>query len=217
MRAERAGAPLGSSADHPRVGKMAHEDSVAPEWVHIVTDEITDSESVIQHITHPRGQGERAVPRHLFSGEWNGYILELFGIVPDHFPADDTEWPWWRFDDFVVQARWQAAYRPGAPLRATVMWHPGDSVRKSIEVMHDDWQDSDLTDAARAMRLLHGKTHGGRRRLEEEPWPYWREQADRAIGLKRQRYTWPDIRRRTGIPEGTIRRWVKRRQRELEK
>jgi hypothetical protein len=65
--------------------------------------------------------------------------------------------------------------------------------------------------------LPNGAVSGGRHRLEDDPDHYWREQADRVIALRTQGYKWPQIRKRTGIPETTARTWERRRKKEREK
>jgi hypothetical protein len=56
----------------------------------------------------------------------------------------------------------------------------------------------------------------GRRRLEEEQGPAWREYADRAIALGKNRYTWREVSGNTEMPESRIKGWARRRQNELE-
>ena len=55
----------------------------------------------------------------------------------------------------------------------------------------------------------------GRHTLEEEHWPHWREQTDKAITLRKQGYTWPRIHTRMKTPTRTLQTWVERRRKEL--
>jgi hypothetical protein len=183
------------------------------EWVRLTTrGPISEAEPLtVQWVERAGGGSFRNIPTSLFKG-WDGYALELLGRTADRFPVDNEPWPWWRFDNFVLETWLQLAYIPGSPLGARVVWTPHTDVAKSIEVLRDDWSDDDLKDAARGLKLLHGATGAGRpfgsREDDPEPdFPNWyAETYWRLFDLHRKRPSQIEIASDRGISPDTLAR-----------
>jgi hypothetical protein len=165
-----------------------------------------------------------ALPGELFDlMPWQGHRVEVLAVPL----ADDSRYPDlhpWVFDRFpkikgpCIVVRWRIG-QPPRPGFLEVTWSrlpPPRPIRHLVDA-------SGTLDTTRVSGLWDLWTHDvqapvpkrGRLRLEDEPWPHWREQADTAINLRAHGYSWPDIRRRNPTPTRTLQTWVTRRRKEL--
>jgi hypothetical protein len=143
--------------------------------------------------------------------------LELLGYIVGHIPKP-TDYHYIPLTKVGRRRRW---FEVTFAQTITINEHGRECVRSSVPqpLVNGNEEDPQLRyhrDRADDLKWLkHAPTRGGRQRLEAEAWPYWREQADQAIRLRNQGYTWPRVHERMSMPLSTVRRWVSKRQEEL--
>jgi hypothetical protein len=195
--------------------------AIVQTWLEIWTEEPIDESMSsarfrIDSKTARLNVGYLAVPTSQLKG-WDGYYLGLAG--PNVEQPGDTA-PWWQltfdYDPLTIETWKQATFKAGSPLYAQVLWTPEDGVEKSIAARRDGWTETDLADAARALKLLHGRAGAGRPfgSREDDPDPdfpqryaeaYWK-----LFDLHDQRPNQAGIASELGIDKTTLIRRKKR-------